>query len=82
MTKTYTKNEHMHHLNDGATPMDPEAQELIETRLARSSINGQTRNTAPQNIGQWLQVTHRAVFNRDFDLYVTTNAKEKHCMSK
>ena len=82
MTKKYTKNENMHHLNDGATPMDPEAQKLIETRLARSSINGQTRNTAPQNIGQWLQVTHRAVFNRDFDLYVTTNAKEKHCMSK
>ena len=82
MTKKYTKNEHMHHLNEGAEPLDKEAKQIIKTRLARASINGAVRNTKPQHIGQWLQVTHRAVFNRDFDLYVTTNAKEKHCMSK
>ena len=81
MTKKYTKNEHMHHLNDGATPMDPEAQKLIETRLARASINGAVRNTKPQHIGQWLQVTHRAVFNRDFELFVGAHKKQKHCMS-
>jgi hypothetical protein len=81
MIKKYTKNEHMHHLNDGAKPMDPEAQKLIETRLARASINGAVRNTKPQHIGQWLQVTHRAVFNRDFELFVGAHKKQKHCMS-
>jgi hypothetical protein len=81
MTKKYTKNEHMHHLNDGAEPMDPEAQQIIKDRLARASINGQTRNTKPQHIGQWLQVTHRAIFNRDFDLFVQAHNKQKHCMS-
>ena len=81
MTKKYTKNEHMHHLNDGAKPMDSEAQKLIDTRLARAGINGQNKNTKPQHIGQWLQVTHRAVFNRDFELYVEEHSKEKHCMS-
>ena len=61
--------------------MDSEAQKLIETRLARAGINGQNKNTKPQHIGQWLQVTHRAVFNRDFELYVEEHSKEKHCMS-
>ena len=81
MTKKYTKNEHMHHLNDGAEPLDKEAKQLIKTRLSRASIDGQTRNTKPKHIGQWLQVTHRAVFNRDFDLYVAAYAKDKHWMS-
>mgnify|MGYP000125825643 FL=1 len=81
MTKKYSKNEHMHHLNDGAEPLDKEAQHLIKARLARAGIDGKNRNTKPQHIGQWLQVTHRAVFNRDFELFVTANAKQKHCMS-
>ena len=81
MTKKYTKNDHMHYLNDGAEPMDPEAQQLIETRLARAEIDGCNRNTAPQHIGQWLQVTHRDVFNRDFKVFVEANAKEMHWMS-
>lgn len=81
MTKKYTKNDHMHHLNDGAEPLDPEAQKLIETRLARAEIDGCNRNTAPQHIGQWLQVTHRDVFNRDFKAFVEANAKEMHWMS-
>ena len=80
--KKYTKNSHMHHLNDGASPLDPEAKQLIKDRLARASINGQNRNTAPQHIGQWLQVTHRAVFNRDFEMHVEKNRLEIHCMSK
>lgn len=71
----------MHHLNDGAEPLDKEAQHLIKARLARASIDGQTRNTKPQHIGQWLQVTHRAVFNRDFELFVEANEKQKHWMS-
>ena len=81
MTKKYTKNEHMHHLNDGAEPLDKEAKKIVKDRLARAGINGQNKNTKPQHIGQWLQVTHRAVFNRDFELFVETNKKQKHCMS-
>lgn len=81
MTNKYTKNEHMHHLNDGAEPMDPEAKDVIKKRLARSGINGQNRNTAPKHIGQWLQTTHRAIFNRDFELFVAAHNKQKHCMS-
>ena len=79
--KKYTKNSHMHHLNDGAQPLDPEAKQLMKDRLARALINGQSKNTAPQHIGQWLQVTHRAVFNRDFELHVEKNQLEIHCMS-
>ena len=71
----------MHHLNDGAKPIDLEAQQIVEDRLARAGINGQNRNTAPQHIGQWLQVTHRAIFNRDFELYAAKHLKEKHYRS-
>ena len=76
----YTKNLHMHHLNDGNKAMDPEAAELMATRLATPHIKG--RNTKPHNIGQWLQVTHRDVFNRDFELHVAKHRLTKHCMSK
>jgi len=81
MTKKYTKNDHMHRLNDGGKPIDSEANQLIKDRLARAGVDGKKRNTAPQHIGQWLQVTHRAVFNRDFDLYVEHNKIEKHFRS-
>lgn len=75
MTNKYTKNEHMHHLNDGAEPMDTKAKHLIAERMAI------TTKKKPQNIGQWLQVTHREVFNSDFELYVAAHSKVKHCMS-
>jgi hypothetical protein len=81
MSKKYTKNDHMHRLNDGEKPIDSEAKQLIKDRLARAGLDGQNRNTAPQHIGQWLQVTHRDVFNRDFDLYVESNKIEKHFRS-
>ena len=81
MITKYSKNEHMHHLNDGAEPLDKEAKQLIKTRLARAGIDGRNRNTAPKHIGQWLQSTHREVFNRDFDTFVEANEKQKHWMS-
>lgn len=81
MSKKYTKNDHMHRLNDGEKPIDPEANQLIKARLARAGLDGHKRNTSPQHIGQWLQVTHRDVFNRDFDLYVESNKIEKHFRS-
>jgi len=81
MNKKYTKNEHMHHLNDGATPLDPEAKSLIEARLSRALINAAPANSAPKHIGQWLQVTHRAIFNRDFEQHVEMHSLDKHCMS-
>jgi hypothetical protein len=76
MTGKYTKNDYMHHLNDSEEPLSEEAKQLIKERLARG-----TRSTQPQNIGQWLQVTHRDVFNRDFEMYVAAHAKDKHWMS-
>jgi hypothetical protein len=81
MTNKYTKNEHMRHLNDGATPIDPEAKKLIGDRMLKASINGQTKNAAPKHIGQWLQVTHRAAFNKDFEQHVKLHWYDKHCMS-
>ena len=78
MTK-YTKNLHMHHLNDGNKAIDPEAAALMEKRLEKK---GGKHTTKPENIGQWLQVTHRAVFNRDFELHVAKHKLTKHCMSK
>ena len=84
--KKYTKNSHMHHLNDGAQPLDFEARMLMKDRLAIASNAPvparRNQHTAPQHIGQWLQVTHRAVFNRDFELHVAKNKLEIHCMSK
>jgi hypothetical protein len=76
MPKKYTKNEHMHHLNDGNEPLDPEAKKLMKDRLTNS------RQMLPKNIGQWLQVTHREVFNRDFERHVATQRLTKHHMSK
>lgn len=75
MNKKYTKNEHMRYLNDGATPIDPEANSLMKARLLTP------RNTSPKCIGQWLQATHRAVFNRDFEKHVEKHSLSKHCMS-
>jgi len=75
----YTKNLHMHHLNDGNEAIDPEANELMKDRL---TVSPKHRQMKPKNIGQWLQVTHRAVFNRDFELHVAANKLTKHCMSK
>ena len=76
----------MHHLNDGAQPLDPEAKTLMDARLAIASkapkAIGRNQHTAPHHIGQWLQVTHRAVFNRDFELHVAKNKLDIHCMSK
>jgi hypothetical protein len=72
----YTKNEHMWHLNEGATARDAEARQLISERVAV------TNKKTPRNLGQWLQVNHREVFNRDFQLHVDAKGLTKHCMSK
>ena len=73
--KKYTKNLHMHHLDDGGTTLDPEAGELIQRRIDNH------RQKPPKRVGQWLQVTHRETFNRDFELFVKAHSLPKHCMS-
>ena len=72
--KKYTKNLHMHHLDDGGTTLDREAGDLIQGRI------GSKTQKPPKRVGQWLQVTHREVFNRDFDLFVKAYSLTKHCM--
>ena len=65
----------MHHLDDGGIALDPEAGQLIQGRIDSK------KQKPPKRVGQWLQVTHREVFNRDFDLYVSENNKAKHPLS-
>jgi hypothetical protein len=81
MNKKYTKNEHMHYLNDGAEAIDPEAKKIIRDRLSRVEIDKRNWNAAPKHIGQWLQVSHRDAFNRDFERHVELHSLDKHCMS-
>jgi hypothetical protein len=69
----------MHHLNDGNEPTDPKAKKLIKERLDLANEPGQYR---PKHIGQWLQVTYRDIFNRDFELHVAAQGLTKHPLSK
>jgi len=64
MKPKYTKNDHARFLNEArvAGLIDQEAKEIMKNAELVA------RNGKIKNIGHWLQVTHREVFNRDYEL--------------